>query len=676
MEKAAKLMLAIILPLLIVCTSSVLIFIWHIRHGGVVLDPEHLNMQENSQVLAADGSLLLSLSGEENRILVSLDEVSPCVVQALLATEDRSFYEHHGVDGRAVIRAYIANRQAGKIVQGGSTITQQLVKLCYLSPEQNMKRKLQEAYLALLFEQQYSKKEILEYYLNNVYFGTGAYGIEEAARVYFGKNAMQLDEREGAYLIALLRAPHYYASNEDAARNRCQQVLAAMHDCGCLQNIPTIGDMKIQKNLPVYRGDYLSDYAIEEAESILGYAVPGRGLTIETCIDPELQAGLRQYFADARNFPSDKGGQMAQGAAVLLDAKSGSLIGMVGGRDYQVRGFNRAVHSLRQPGSALKPVLVYAPALQRGMKPDDYLEDQPASYVSGDGKRWSPQNYDHRYRGNISMREALKWSVNTCAVALLNEQGPVSCIDLAEQFGISSFVKEGSFNDCTLAAALGGLTKGVSPLEMAGAYAVFARGGSYIKPHVVNRIVDSKGNILYEFTERPRVVLTTQEALQMTDMLVDVVYGGTGTRARIPGVDLAGKTGTSETLRDAWFIGYSPSVVCAVWMGYDKGLNMNGVAGGDQPARLFKKLLSHTLQYRGIKEEHFAGLPPRKQRIETREEKKPGIDQKQNNGQASGPESSVTGESLPDLPVDTPPQDSLVPPPADQPIVPGQLYGE
>lgn len=670
MNKAGKIILAVVLPLLIVFVSSLLIFIWHIQYGGVVLNPEQLHMQENSTLLAADGSVLLSLSGDENRTLVSRDEISNSVIQALLATEDRSFYEHNGVDGRAVIRAFMANRQAGAIVQGGSTITQQLVKLCYLSPEQSFHRKIQEAYMALLFEQQYSKEQILEFYLNNVYFGSGAYGIEQAAQVYFGKHAVELDEREAAYLVALLKAPHYYALHGEEAKNRCQQVLQFMQLCGYLESVPDLSDLQVQGNRPIYRGDYLADYAIEEAEAIMGYAVPGRGLVIETAIDPELQAGLCQQFSDPANFPSSKAGQPVQGAALVLDVQSGEIIGMVGGRDYHIRGLNRAVHSLRQPGSAIKPVLVYAPALQSGMKPEDWLEDKPSTYQMEDGTIWKPQNYDHQYRGRITMREAVKRSVNTCAVAVMDELGVDTCIALAEKLGISSLVKKGAANDCTLAAALGGLTRGVSPLEMAGAYAVFAREGDYIKPHVVTRITDTRGNVLYEFDGTARNVLTPEEAMAMTDMLVDVVHSGTGTRASIAGMDVAGKTGTSETLRDAWFVGYTPSLVCAVWMGFDQGLSMDNVAGGDQPARLFQRLMSYTLNYQGIHEDRFVGLPPRKQKKQSLPDRAPAVqDQpaKKNKNQEEKPvkEKPDQEKEEPVLPDPKPPE-TPTPPPDEQ----------
>ena len=670
MNKAGKIILAIVLPILIVFVSSVLIFIWHIRYGGVVLNPEQLHMQENSTLLAADGSVLLTLSGDENRTLVSLDEISNSVVQALLATEDRSFYQHNGVDGRAVIRAFLANQQAGTIVQGGSTITQQLVKLCYLSPEQSFHRKVQEAYMALLFEQQYSKDQILEFYLNNVYFGSGAYGIEQAAQIYFAKRAVELDEREAAYLVALLKAPHYYAMHEEEAKNRCQQVMQFMQLCGYLENIPDLSDLQVQGNRPVYRGDYLADYAIEEAEAVMGSAVPGRGLIIETAIDPELQAGLCQHFSDPANFPLGKGGQPVQGAAVIMDVQSGEVVGMIGGRDYHIRGLNRAAHSLRQPGSAVKPVLVYAPALQSGMKPDDWLEDKPSSYQMGDGTVWTPQNYDHQYRGRITMREAVKRSVNTCAVAVMDELGVDTCIALAEKLGISSLVKKGAANDCTLAAALGGLTRGVSPLEMAGAYAVFAREGDYIKPHVVTRITDTRGNVLYEFDGAARNVLTPEEAMAMTDMLVDVVHSGTGTRASIAGMDVAGKTGTSETLRDAWFVGYTPSLVCAVWMGFDQGLSMDNVAGGDQPARLFQRLMSYTLNYQGIHEDRFVGLPPRKQKKQSLPDRAPAVqDQpaKKNKNQEEKPvkEKPDQKKEEPVLPDPKPPE-TPAPPPDEQ----------
>lgn len=268
------------------------------------------------------------------------------------------------------------------------------------------------------------------------------------------------------------------------------------------------------------------------------------------------------------------------------------------------------------------------------------------------------------------MREAVKRSVNTCAVAVMDELGVDTCIALAEKLGISSLVKKGAANDCTLAAALGGLTRGVSPLEMAGAYAVFAREGDYIKPHVVTRITDTRGNVLYEFDGTARNVLTPEEAMAMTDMLVDVVHSGTGTRASIAGMDVAGKTGTSETLRDAWFVGYTPSLVCAVWMGFDQGLSMDNVAGGDQPARLFQRLMSYTLNYQGIHEDRFVGLPPRKQKKQSLPDRAPAVqDQpaKKNKNQEEKPvkEKPDQKKEEPVLPDPKPPE-TPAPPPDEQ----------
>lgn len=602
--------LKIISIIIIICLAVILAFVGvmvEMASSQVYIDKEKLLLQENSIIYDKNNNEIHYLSGEENRRWVSLDAISSDVINALIATEDRNFYEHQGIDVRAIIRAYLANRDAGKIVQGGSTITQQLVKICFLSSEKTLERKIQEAFMAIHLEKQYSKKDIIEYYLNNVYFGMGAYGIQESAKTYFAKDAKDLTLLESAYLIGLLRSPSRYSVNESLSYEQQLRVLSNMKECGFIDYLPQERTLTFALKQNDYYGSYMSDYVIEEAQNILGYSIFGNGLRIHTTIDSEIQKYMEEIYANDNNFLADKNNQAVESAAVLLNHQTGEIMGMMGGRNYHNRGLNRASQSFRQPGSAFKPVIVYALALERGMTPNDMLLDSLETYKSGNSN-WTPRNHNHVYLGSITMKTAIKWSVNTSAVKLMDQQGVSKSVDFAKKFGISSIVESGSKNDYNLAAALGGLTNGVTPLELTAAYSVFANEGRYIKPYAIYKITDSTGKIIYEQEKQEKQVITKQSAYYMTEMLQEAVLGGTATRAQIPEIHVAGKTGTSEHLKDAWFVGYTPNFVCGIWMGYDRDEYMTNVQGGNQPALIWKQIIEKTHAYKGIEQAHFPYL--------------------------------------------------------------------
>ncbi len=528
-----------------------------------------------STLYDAAGEVLTSL-GQGGRF-VPFGEIPKVVRDAVVAIEDARFWSHPGVDAVGIARAVVVNLRRGTRAQGGSTITQQLARNLFLSPEKSYVRKFQEAIIALLLEARFSKSEILALYLNRVYFGDGAYGIDEAARTYFGKAAQELTLPEGALLAGLLRAPSRYSpyANPELALERRSIVLSRMEELGLV----TAEEAQAAKDAPLelagrrggeapYFVDYVENWLVERfgADRVFH-----DGLHVVTTLDRKVQEAAEAAL----------GGH--QGAVVALDPQTGHVVAMVGGRDYVESQFNRATQSRRQPGSAFKP-FVYAAALEQGWQMNDLVEDVPRTW--GD---YSPQNFRGEYWGRVTMKHALVESLNNGSVWLLERVGVDRAIALARRLGITTLTPD----DRHLALALGGLTQGVIPLEMAAAYVPFANGGLWHEPVPVKEVRDRHGALLYQHRPAPRRVLSEEVAFFITDMLRDAVERGTGTAAAI-GRPQAGKTGTTDDQRSAWFVGYTPDLVAAVYIGNDDGTPLQG-GGGTLAAPVWSRMMSAAL---------------------------------------------------------------------------------
>jgi len=545
---------------------------------------------------------LVTQLGVENRIPVTLQDVPESVQQAVLAVEDVRFFQHHGVDLRGIARAALVDITGRGIREGASTITQQLVKLSYLTPEQTWKRKIQQAVLAVMLERRYTKQEILQMYLNKIYFGEGAYGIQTAARVYFGKPVSRLDYVEGATLAGLIQAPSAYDpfSNPAAATARRNLVLDNMARYGMITPAQAAAGKArpLKDDLRENQGNscpypYFIDYVTEKLVGQFGTdRVFKGGLRVYTTLDPAVQKAAEKALADPADFPAslrdDRGILQPEGAAVFLDPHTGYIKAIVGGREHTHRlQWNRATMPPgRQPGSSFKPIIAYGPAVDlKGMAPASVIDDIPIAYGS-----YVPRNSDGRYRGLITLRTALSESVNVVAVRLLmDEVGLPQAINFARRLGITLDPKY-----CGASTALGGLHRGVTPLQMAAAYAAFDNYGLYLAPTAITRVKDADGKTIYEYKPQPHQAMRATTAYLITDMLKTAVQKGTGVNAN-PGRPAAGKTGTTDEGRDLWFVGYTPELVGAVWIGYDEPKPMPLEYGGHYPARIWRRVIQAAL---------------------------------------------------------------------------------
>ncbi|RDV82305.1 transglycosylase domain-containing protein [Ammonifex thiophilus] len=552
-----------------------------------------------STLYAADGTPFASL-GRGTFIPVTEKEIPLVVKQAFVAAEDNRFYQHHGIDIWGILRAAWYDLLNRKIVQGGSTITQQLAKNAFLTPSRTFKRKIQEVFLAIQLERHYTKDEILTFYLNRIYFGEGAWGIGAAAKTYFDKKVEDLTPAEAAMLAGLVRAPSYYDPfrNPEGALARRNTVLQQMEECGFLTP-EQVAKAKAEP-LGLKRGliykpkcpypDFV-DYVIATVGERFGESALFRGgLKIYTTLDIRAQRAAEAAVRNNAFYPTtvrdSQGLLQPQAAVVLLDPNTGAIRAMVGGREHVVsRQFNRAYQAYRQPGSAIKPILDYAPAIEYlGMSPSSVVVDEPVRFGS-----YEPRNYDGRYRGPITLQDALAYSVNVVAVKLLHMVGLERAAAFADKLGIKvDPTKDG------LAAALGGLYHGVSPLQMAAAYAAFANGGYYVHPFAVTKIVQPDGSILAEYHPELRPVMKPTTAAAIATMLKAAVQYGTGTKARIDDL-AAGKTGTTDEGKDLWFCGWVPRMVGVVWIGWDMNRPMPGAYGGDYCARMWRQIMVQAL---------------------------------------------------------------------------------
>lgn len=545
----------------------------------------------SSQVFDSQGKLITTLHSDQNRLPIDINKVPKNLQNAFIAAEDNRFYDHIGVDPIGILRAVVTNLTNRGIAQGGSTITQQLAKNAFLSQDQTLKRKIQEAILALELERKYSKKEILEMYMNQIYFGRGAYGIQTAAHTYFGKDVGDLTLAECAMIAGLPKSPNYYSSSVNEATARKNVVVGQMEKYGYIT--PSQAEEAKKSSLDIKQKStsnttdetaYFIDYVTQKIAQKYGDdALYKDGLKIYTTLDTDKQHAAVQAM---RHLPEthtdDQGLTQPQGAIISIAPKTGHILAMVGGRGQD--SFNRASMAVRQPGSAFKP-FVYMTAMEHDMTPDTIMEDKKVEYGG-----WSPHNADNSYQGRMPLWKALALSVNTVAVQLADKVGPSNVIANAKKLGITTLVEDGSPNDDNLAsAALGGLTKGVTPLEMAAAYGAFANKGVYIKPTAIVKILDRNGNVLEDNSSdvQKTQVMSEKTAYEMTSMLEGVIARGTGTAASI-GRPAAGKTGTTDDNHDAWFIGYTPDIVTAVWVGDDTGSQSLGeIYGGTVPAQIW-----------------------------------------------------------------------------------------
>jgi penicillin-binding protein 1A len=547
---------------------------------------------ETSYIYDINGTLLDSLHDEANREVVDIDDISPHLKRAVLAVEDSYFYSHNGINPSSVGRAVLANFQAGATVEGGSTITMQLVKNLFLTPERAISRKVAEAVLALRLEQIFSKEEILEMYLNQVYWGHNNYGVETAAQSYFNKSARDLTLPEAAMMAGLIQAPEDYSPFNNYEQTKQRQLIALnrMRQLGWI----TPEEEAEAKAAPLLVGEiksfrnsiapYVTEATVLELKERFGNdAVVKGGMRVQTTVDLALQRTAEEVVQRHHARIARMADQMA---LVAIDPRTHFVKAMVGGVNYQASQFNRATQAYRQPGSAFKPFVYYAAFATGRYSPDSSIADTPVSYPDG-YRSYSPKNYDGSFMGNISIRTALEVSRNVPAVKLGQAVGINQIIELCRTLGIQSPMQ------AVTSLPLGSVD--LTPMEMAGAYATFANNGWHSNPTFIVQVADSSGNVLLDNTPNPQLVLDPWAAAALNDVLQGVIVRGTGKGAQI-GRPAAGKTGTTDSQRDVWFVGYVPQLSTAVWVGNDNYSPMRaGATGGTYAAPVWRDFMQQAL---------------------------------------------------------------------------------
>lgn len=588
----------------------------------------------SSQIYDINGNEIANVHAAENRRPVKIEQVPKDLQNAFVAVEDNRFYEHSGVDPRGIMRALYANIRGRGVSEGGSTITQQLAKNAYLTQDRTITRKIQEVFLALQLERQYTKQEILEMYLNQIYFGQGAYGVQAAAQTYFGKDVDKLTLNECAMLAGIPKSPNYYspANNMQAAQARKAVVLDQMAKYGYIANSQAQKTKQEQLTLvkPVAKekdntAAYFIDYVTQTLIDKYGAdAVYKEGLKIYTTLDIDMQKAAEAAVKKLPTYRTDGNGvQQPQAAIVAIDPHNGYIKAMVGGRGTDQ--FNRATMAVRQPGSAFKP-FVFAAALEEHFTPNTVINDAPID-IGG----WRPQNDSGSFSGKVTMREVAQHSINVPTVKIAQKIGIDKPIYYAQAMGISTFVLDGAQNDKQLATALGGMTKGVTPLEITSAYGTFANKGVHVEPVVIVKVLDRNGKVLEQSEPKQNSVISANSAAELTDMLQTVIKNGTGRKADI-GRPAAGKTGTTSNYHDAWFVGYTPDLVAGVWMGNDDNTPMRGVMGGQLPAEIWKAFMQKALAQTPAKNFDGSSAASKGDRVyELDDDKKSGIKAKDNN---------------------------------------------
>jgi len=577
---------------------------------GPLPEKEARPLSLRSQIRAADGTLLATLF-EENRVQLAGSAIPQIMKNAVVAVEDARFYEHAGVDAKAIARAAITNWRRGETVQGGSTITQQLAKMMYFPDAQRtLKRKLAEARVAMRLEREYAKDELLAMYLNRAYFGSGAYGIGAAAETYFRTNAMKLALAQVALLAGVIRSPESlnpFDEPQAALARRAyvlrrmrqehmitvtQETAAAAQPLGLTKRRAPLGTVRSPYFVEFVKQQVLADEAFGATEAERAQTLFGGGLQITTTLDRRMQEAAEAAVANVLNRPGDP-----EAGVVAIDPRTGAVRAMVGGRDFATAQFNLAYQGRRQPGSAFKP-FVLAAALEEGIRPDKRYGSSPTTlrYGPNNAYSWKVNNYDGRGRGFITLRQGMINSVNGVYARLVLDVGPDKVVDAAHRLGITSEL------DPIPSIALGGLRVGVSPFEMASAYSTFANLGVHMPGHGVARAVGPEGKTVFDDKKLEGTqAVDPGVAYTINDVLQDVVRQGTGRRAAL-GRPLAGKTGTTQEYHDAWFVGYTPDLVTAVWVGYRRGQvsmrNVRGVrvVGGTFPSQIFKAFMTTALK--------------------------------------------------------------------------------
>lgn len=620
-----KLWVKIIIALLIiffVCCVGVFAYAFNVVRGMDDWSVDNLTYSSTTFLIDSEGTAYEEIHAGENRIPVNIEDMPQQLIDCFISTEDTRFYEHGGVDIKRIFGAALADLKSGSFSQGASTITMQLARNAILEDQsKRIDRKIKEAYLALQIEKQYTKDEILELYMNTIWFGHGAYGVEAAARTYFGKHVDELSLSECATLVGLVRNPSLYSplDNMENAYDVRDTVLnnlmeydenyTAEAEAAKSEEL-VVADSSYEEATSSYTYPWFTDYVIAEAEDILesigmdASTLYTGGYKIYTTVDNTVQSLMEEGYANSANFPTGTSTtNQVESAMAVLDNATGEVRGLIGGRNHTTkRGYNRATDMQRQPGSTFKPIADYAPAIEMGYSPSTVVNDVLTTFP-GD---YTPTNYDGKYRGVISMRDAAVYSVNVASVKFMQKIGVDYSMHMIEKMGISMENDQNS----GLSLALGGMTYGVSPLQMAAAYATFANEGVYNEPYVIRKIENSNGELIYQHETVSNTVMKDTTAYLVTDMLMSVTERGTGTNAQISNMEVASKTGTVQLPqteafagiesgnKDAWFAAYTPELTGVVWMGYDSDLDENGnpqylqqIYGGKYPAAIWKKVI-------------------------------------------------------------------------------------
>ncbi|MED4229342.1 PBP1A family penicillin-binding protein [Neobacillus cucumis] len=596
----------LLLLILVVVLATIAYFGWLASRANV--DQLKQGLSQPTVIYDKDGQVASNVSTNRTQG-ITISEVPKYVPNAVVAIEDERFYEHGGFDIKGIARAFFGNLFAGRVTAGGSTLTQQLAKNALLSPERTYKRKAEELFLAVKIEKVYTKNEILQMYLNQVYFGGGAWGIGNASKKYFNKDIKNVTISEAAMLAGLLHSPNYLNpyNNYDLAMKRRNVVLAKMKEQGMITSaqyktakaekivLHDGGGSNIERKYPYYvdavLNEAISKYGLTQDEILT------RGYRIYTEMDQNLQTGLEKVYSRNYLFPQGMGGKLVQSGSVLMDPASGGVRALVGGRGEHVfRGFNRATQLQAQPGSSIKPLAVYTPALENGYTYSSELEDKPMTIGN-----YTPENFSKTFSGKVQMYKALEESLNVPAVWLLNEMGLNKGLNSLKKFGIP--VEKADEN---LAIALGGMSRGVSPLQMADAFSAFANGGVREDSHLITKIVGPTGNVIAEHETKSTKVTSKTVANEMTSMLLNVVETGTGRKAHIQGVQLAGKTGSTQLpfsgingTKDQWMVGYTPNIVGAIWIGYDQTDRQHYLtsASSSDVVPIFKEIIRESITH-------------------------------------------------------------------------------
>lgn len=600
-------------------------FMWHLSKD--LPDVEKISTYipaETTKIYAKDGTIIAELHQEENRILIPIEKISPMVIKTVVALEDTDFYKHHGINLKGIARAMVKNIMAGSFVEGGSTLTQQLARNLFLHKRKKIVRKIAEAMLAIQIERKYTKTEIMEMYLNQVYWGHNAYGIESASQLYFGKRASEITMAEAAMLVGMLKGPELFTPfrNPQNAKARQRVVLGRMTKLGLITEAQSeeayAQPFELAKRKKHrYKAPFFTSFVVKQLVEIYGEeSTFTSGMKVYTTLDYNLQTKaeeLVQKYVDLGNKPYWIKGQKVpslnyqQAAILAVDPRNGYIQVMQGGVDFKENEFNRTTQANRQPGSAFKP-FVYLAALDRGFSPGTFVDDSPITFNTIEGP-YSPLNYSLKYSGRMPVQNALQRSVNVIAVKLNDLVGPDYVVEVARKVGIVSPLKP------VLSLPLG--ANEVTMLELVSSYMVFANGGTKVKPIAITRIEDRDGILLYKHQIKETKVFDENRIAALVEMMTGVVNYGTGRAAKLPR-PMAGKTGTTSDYKDAWFVGFVPQMVTAAWVGNDDNTPMINVTGGWMPARMWREFMIEAL--REVKPQSFPkprGLVTRKTNWET-----------------------------------------------------------